>query len=210
MSGKAGDDDSDVNIDFGDFLSDDDDTTDTPPEIELVDDDKVDAEFDEDAALTLDASDSDVQLVTEFGRAIQANCGFCVSRVEYVKDLGGTTSIVNHVGADFLLRPVYNPDDWHHEFELLDGHGNRKAGPRSTVQIGGPLCFGGDIIGREVPLPPVEAGDFLVIRDVGAYTLAMWSRHCSRGMPGVVGLTAEEFRWLRQPETPADIVRLWS
>ena len=63
MSGKAGDDDSDMNIDFGDFLSDDDgdDSSDTPPEIELVDDD-VDVDFDEDAALTLDASDSDVQI----------------------------------------------------------------------------------------------------------------------------------------------------
>jgi diaminopimelate decarboxylase len=81
------------------------------------------------------------------------------------------------------------------------------------VTIVGPLCFAGDIVGREIPLPPVEPGDWIVIRDVGAYTLSMWSRHCSRGIPAVIGYDpqgGESCRVLRRAETPEDVVRFWS
>lgn len=154
---------------------------------------------------------ADVRLVTEFGRCVQANCGLAVSRVEYTKP--SQRLAVIHLGADFLLRPVYCPDDWKHEFWLLDELGRPKAGPASPVTIAGPLCFAGDLLARDVPLPPVEPGDWLVIRDVGAYTLSMWSRHCSRGIPAVVGYDPEQsnpWRLLRAGETPADVVAFWS
>ena len=37
------------------------------------------------------------------------------------------------------------------------------------------------------PLPRVQAGDYLVIHDTGGYTLALFSRYCSRAAPAVVG-----------------------
>jgi diaminopimelate decarboxylase len=152
----------------------------------------------------------DVRLITEFGRAIQANCGIAVSRVEYVKPAQQLAVI--HLGADFLLRTVYRPDDWQHEFFVLDCQGKPKTGPERPLTIAGPLCFAGDVLAREVPLPPVEPGDWIVIRDVGAYTLSMWSRHCSRGIPAVIGYDperADSLRTLRPRETPADMVRFW-
>jgi diaminopimelate decarboxylase len=61
-------------------------------------------------------------------------------------------------------------------------------------------------------MPPVEPGDWIVIRDVGAYTLAMWSRHCSRGIPAVLGYDpqrGDSLRVLRPAETPGDILHFW-
>ena len=140
--------------------------------------------------------------------------GFAVSRVEYVKPGGrGDRMAVIHLGADFLLRPVYRPADWQHEFFLLDRAGLPKTQAPAPVAIAGPLCFGGDILAHDVQLPPVEVGDFIVIRDCGAYTLSMWSRHCSRGIPAVIGYDAEQenpLRVLRRAEAPEDIVRFWS
>jgi diaminopimelate decarboxylase len=153
----------------------------------------------------------DVRLVTEFGRAIQANCGIAVSRVEYVKPAPQLAVI--HLGADYLLRPVYRPEDWSHEFFVLDSRGMPKAGSPSCVSIAGPLCFAGDLLARDILLPPIEPGDWVVIRDVGAYTLSMWSRHCNRGIPVVLGYDPRReapLRVLRRAETPADIVRFWS
>lgn len=52
----------------------------------------------------------------------------------------------------------------------------------------------------------------LMVCDVGAYTLSMWSRHCSRGIPLVVGYTNEHdarFRVLRARETPQDLAQFW-
>ena len=155
--------------------------------------------------------DGRVRLVTEFGRSIHANCGLGLSRVEYVKRLGDRPTAVVHLGADLLLRPVYNPADWAHEFVALDATGRLKTGPRVTMDIAGPLCFGGDFIGRGVELPELEPGDILGIRDVGAYTLSMWSRHCSRGQPPVHGWRGEQgsLSLLRAGETPAQVAAQW-
>ena len=153
----------------------------------------------------------DVCLITEFGRAIHANCGIAASRVEYVRPSQQLAFI--HLGADFLLRPVYQPDNWQHELFVVDGQGVPKLGSPRPITVVGPLCFAGDIISSEVMLPPIEAGDWILIRDVGAYTLSIWSRHCSRAIPVVLGYEPgrhDSLRVLREAETIDDITRFWS
>lgn len=151
------------------------------------------------------------RLITEFGRHLQANCGWAASRVEYVKDIDGGRIAVLHLGADFMLRRAYNPQDWHHDFLVCDATGRLKAEQDlSPWTIAGPLCFSGDILARGIPLPPIEPGDLVIIRDVGGYTMGMWSRHCSRGMPTVLGYEdASDFKLLRARETLADMVAFW-
>lgn len=39
------------------------------------------------------------------------------------------------------------------------------------------------VVSRAHPLPTLEAGDWLVLHDTGANTLALFSRHCSRPAP---------------------------
>lgn len=152
------------------------------------------------------------QLITEFGRALQAGCGFAISRVEYVKDLAGQRLAVIHLGADMLMRPVYRPVEWKHRFLALDPSGKLKSGDLQPWTIAGPLCFAGDIVASGTPLPAIEIGDYVAVRDIGAYTLSMWSRHCSRAMPLVIGATDGEpkLRVLRCAESPSGIARFWS
>jgi diaminopimelate decarboxylase len=151
-----------------------------------------------------------VRLVTELGRSIHATAGWAVSGVEYVKEAGGDRLAVIHLGADFLTRRVYRPADWHHDLAVLDAGGLLKRGPSEHWSVVGPLCFGGDVIARHVMLPPIEPGDFIVVRDVGAYTLGMWSHHCSRAIPIVIGHDGERLQVLRARETPTDVVSFWS
>lgn len=154
-----------------------------------------------------------LRLITEFGRALQANCGWAVSRVEYAKETDGQPAAIVHLGADFMLREAYHGHDWPHEFLVLDPSGKRKATTALRPwTIHGPLCFSGDQIGRDVMLPDIAPGDLLVVRDVGAYTLGMWSRHCSRGIPEIVGYHGDpepRITTLRERETPADLVAFW-
>jgi diaminopimelate decarboxylase len=155
----------------------------------------------------------DVQLVTELGRALQTGCGFAVSRVEYVKEVDGRRLATLHVGADLLLRTAYAPADWPHELCVLDPEGRPREGERQPWTVLGPLCFAGDVIARDRRLPAMTEGDLVVVRDTGGYTLGMWSRHCSRGIPEVVGLRGESphpwVQTLRPRETAQDIVRFW-
>ena len=156
--------------------------------------------------------DGKVRLITEFGRAVHSGCGFAASRVEYVKGFADHELAVIHLGADMFMRPVYLPEQWKHRFLVCDCHGRIKRGARKRYTIGGPLCFAGDLVARDLELPAIEPGDFVVVRDVGAYTVSMWSRHCSRGLPKVVGFDADRdnaLQVLLRPETPADVVQFW-
>lgn len=146
------------------------------------------------------------QLITEFGRVVQANCGLAVSRVEYIE----TDRAVLHLGADFALRECYQPKSWPHEWEVFDSQGVPKEGPVQTIDLYGPLCFSGDRLAHQVSLPSIQPGDFVVMHDCGAYTLGMWSRYCSRPMPEVIGLIGEELVTLRRAEDPTDLVKFWS
>lgn len=149
------------------------------------------------------------ELVTEFGRALLAGTGFALSPVEYVKEIAEIPTAVIRLGADLLLRPAYRPQEWKHEFLVFDPAGQPRTGALAPTKVAGPLCFAGDVIG-DTELPPVQPGDLIAIRDTGAYTMGMWSRHCSRGMPEVLGLEGHAIQRLRRRETPADIVRFWS
>jgi diaminopimelate decarboxylase len=150
------------------------------------------------------------KLLTEVGRHIHAGGGITLSRIEAVKDLDGTPLLIVHVGADLLLRRVYRPDDWDHEFVVLDPSGRPRSGPLQPTKIGGPLCFSGDLLTRGRDMPQAHEGDLLLIRDTGAYTLSMWSRHCSRGLPPVYGVQDDRVSTLYRGESAADVVRFWS
>jgi diaminopimelate decarboxylase len=153
-------------------------------------------------------------LVTEFGRAIQANCGWAASRIEYVKPKPETILTVVHFGADFLMRAVYAHQDWAHEFLLCSPNGTLKEGSLHEITIAGPLCFAGDLPGQHIKLPEPEVYDLVVVRDTGGYTLSLWSRHCNRAMPTVLGYSRESegfrFSVLRERERTAEIVNQWN
>ncbi|MEC7949165.1 MAG: diaminopimelate decarboxylase [Myxococcota bacterium] len=151
-----------------------------------------------------------LRMVTEPGRVLQAGCGWAIARIEATKMVGGEPALVTTLGADMFLRRAYAPNDWDHELHVLDPDGHLRSGDPRPTTVAGPLCFSGDLLARGRPLPPAQRGDWLLIRDVGAYTVGMWSRYCSRPMPGVWGLRTSGLSCLRAPETPEDIVAFWS
>ncbi|KXZ55727.1 hypothetical protein GPECTOR_2g1277 [Gonium pectorale] len=55
----------------------------------------------------------------------------------------------------------------------------------APTDVVGPLCFQGDRLAEAVPLPPASPGDWVVVPDLGAYCLSMYSRYNSRTSPPV-------------------------
>lgn len=151
----------------------------------------------------------DRELVTEFGRWLHAPAAVAISRVEYVKRQRGHRTAVLHLGADMFVRECYNPKSWSHRVAVLTADGLEKTGEKSAWHLAGPLCFSGDFPVWRVRLPDIDEGDLLVIRDVGAYTLSMWSRYNSRQMPRVLAVRDGRFSVLRERESPDDVVRFW-
>lgn len=149
------------------------------------------------------------RLVTEFGRFLHAPCAVAASRVEYVKRQPGHRTAVLHLGADMFVRECYNPRNWPHRTRALTPDGGRKGGRAYLWHLAGPLCFSGDFPVWRAKLPELAPGDLVIVEDVGAYTLAMWSRYNSRQMPRVLGLRQGRFSVLREREDPEDVVRFW-
>jgi diaminopimelate decarboxylase len=67
------------------------------------------------------------------------------------------------------------------------------------------------VLARDLPLPPVEEGDSIIVHDAGAYTFGMWSRYNSRQMPVVVGYEdeGEKMVVLRKRESAETLLTFW-
>jgi len=155
----------------------------------------------------------DYKIITEFGRYIYGNAGWTISKIEYLKHQPDVNTALIHVGADLFLRESYNPDDWYHRIDTLKSDGSlNKSNNKLKYTIGGPLCFGGDILRKGVLLPELQEHDYIVIHDTGANALNLWSRHCSREIPKVIGYfnEGERFIILKKKEDFSDIVQFWS
>jgi diaminopimelate decarboxylase len=151
-----------------------------------------------------------VTLITEFGRCIHVNAGWTVSRVEYVKHENTINTAMIHAGADLFIRECLTPKSWQHKYSVFDKSGTLKDGSdNKPYNLAGPLCFSGDILARDVKLPVIEEGDFIIIHDTGGYTLSMWSRYNSRQIPRILGYHGEEFEILKERESPDDVARFW-
>jgi diaminopimelate decarboxylase len=152
-------------------------------------------------------------LITEFGRWVHVNAGWVASRVEYVKRDPTINTVMVHVGADLFLRECLNPKDWHHEYSVIDRNGYVKEGKdEHPYNLAGPLCFSGDIVAKNIELPRIEEGDYIVIHDTGGYTFSMWSVYNSRQTPRILGYfnNGDKIEVLKERETFSDILSFWT
>ncbi len=150
--------------------------------------------------------DGSFEVLTEFGRYYHANAAWTATQVHDVKTTEPEHQVlIVHVGADLFLREAYNPGVWHHDMLL---HPSVNSVLMNT-DVGGPLCFGGDYIAKNIQLPKATAGEWLIIQDTGANSFALWSRHCSRAFPKIIGEDSE-LAILRDRDSFEDILNFWS
>lgn len=126
-----------------------------------------------------DAVTVDAELVMEPGRYLVAESTVLLTRVNTVKESGGTTYVGVDAGFNTLLRPALY-DAYHHITNL-----SRDDSPRE-VDVVGPICESGDYLGRNRSIASPEEGDVLAIHTAGAYGYVMVSRYNSRPLPAEV------------------------
>ncbi|MEL6343643.1 MAG: bifunctional aspartate kinase/diaminopimelate decarboxylase [Myxococcota bacterium] len=126
----------------------------------------------------LRAAFPDKQLWMEPGRYLVAEAGVLLARVTQRKQKG----IVRYVGVDAGMHSLIRPALYgaYHQIVNL----NRIDDPATeTVNIVGPICETGDVLGRDRRMPQSEEGDVLLIGTAGAYGRAMASEYNLRGFP---------------------------
>ena len=113
----------------------------------------------------------------EPGRYLVAEAGVLLTRVTQRKEKSGHRYVGVDGGMNCLIRPaLYGA--WH-AIENL----SRREGPLEEVDVVGPICESGDVLGRGRRLVSPAEGDVLVIACAGAYGRAMASTYNLRPLP---------------------------
>jgi diaminopimelate decarboxylase/aspartate kinase len=112
------------------------------------------------------------QLWLEPGRFLVADAGVLVARVTQVKRKGAMYYVGIDAGMNSLIRPALY-EAWHEIVNLT-----RLDEPADEmVQIVGPICESGDVLGSNRRLPVCREGDVILIAQTGAYGAVMASRY---------------------------------
>lgn len=138
----------------------------------------------------------------EPGRSITARSGVLLTRVLYRRERNGAPAVVCDAGfTDFGRYALYGAQ---HRIEPVRGPA---AGGEASVDVLGPTCESGDVLGTRRALHHVGPGDLLVVRDVGAYGFVMASNYNSRPRPAEVLLNGDGFGVVRGRESLEDLWR---
>jgi diaminopimelate decarboxylase len=144
-------------------------------------------------------------IVIEPGRAIAGPAGALIAQVIDIKPRTADSDFaVLDAGMTELMRPaLYGA---YHRIEPLQP----RAGAARQYEFVGPVCESSDVVGRDRTVTPLEVGDFVAIRDAGAYGAAMASNYNRRPLPPEVLVDAGAWRVIRRRQTIEDMTGLES
>ncbi len=143
----------------------------------------------------------DLTLLCEPGRYMVANAGAFFTKVLYEKNNDGKRFVIVDGAMNDLIRPsLYNA---YHKIEAVGVEGEK-----SPADVVGPVCESGDFFGKDVPLPPLDHNDLIVVHSAGAYGFTMASNYNTRAKPAEIALQNGKERLIRRRETYEDQIRL--
>ena len=142
------------------------------------------------------------RLIIEPGRAIVGPAGVAVYRVGAVKDIPG---VRRYVSVDGGMGDNIRPALYDAAYEAVVAS-KMAVEPSGRVTIAGKYCESGDVLVRDVLLPPVEADDFIAIPAAGAYCPSMASTYNLNPRPPIVLVKDGVARLIRRRESYQDLM----
>jgi len=143
------------------------------------------------------------RLIIEPGRSIVGPAGVALYTVGVVKEIPGVRCYVSVDGgmADNIRPALYGA-----KYEAVVAN-KMLAEEAKVVTIAGKFCESGDILIRDIALPPVSAGDIIAIPGCGAYCLPQASNYNASLKPAIVLVNKGKARLIRRRETFDDLTR---
>jgi diaminopimelate decarboxylase len=141
------------------------------------------------------------RLIIEPGRSIVGQAGVALYKVGVIKDIPGVRCYVSVDGgmADNIRPALY---DSSYEAVIANKMSEKEA---NKVTIAGKFCESGDILIKDIDLPPVSTGDIIAVPSCGAYCLPMASNYNAALKPAIVMVNEGKARLIRRRETVQDL-----
>ena len=146
------------------------------------------------AALRAVLGERPLKVLLEPGRAIAANAGVFLTRVEYLKHTEYHDFAIVDGAMNDLLRPAL-----YGAWQRIDPVVQRHDTEARVYDVVGPVCETGDFLGRERELALAQ-GDVLAVRSAGAYGYVMAGNYNSRPRPPEVMVDGDQFQIINRRE----------
>ena len=141
----------------------------------------------------------DLEIILEPGRAITANAGILVTKVEYLKSNETRHFAIVDTGMNDMIRPA-----------LYQAYMNIIETDRTLIReskvydVVGPICETSDFLGKQRTLA-IAQGDLIALRSAGAYGASMASNYNSRPRAAEVMVSGGEAHLIRRREAFAEL-----
>ena len=143
----------------------------------------------------------DLEIILEPGRAIAANAGMLVAKVQYLKSNESGNFAITDAGMNDMIRPALY-EAYMNIIEIDRTLGREKA----IYDVVGPVCETSDFLGKQRELAIAE-GDYIAQRSAGAYGASMSSNYNSRPRTAEVLVDGNKAHLIRRRE---NLSELWA
>ncbi|MGF1763497.1 diaminopimelate decarboxylase [Aliivibrio kagoshimensis] len=140
----------------------------------------------------------DLELIFEPGRAIAANAGILLTKVEFLKHTDHKNFAIIDAAMNDLIRPVLY-QAWQDIVPVKP-----RTGDALCYDLVGPICETGDFLGKDRSLV-LEQNDLLAVRSSGAYGFVMSSNYNTRCRAAEVMVDGESSHLVREREILQDL-----
>lgn len=147
---------------------------------------------------------NELEIIVEPGRAITANAGILVTKVEYLKSNESRNFAIVDAGMNDMIRPAL----YQAYMNILEID-RTLAREEKIYDVVGPICETSDFLGKQRKLAIAE-GDYLAQRSAGAYGASMSSNYNSRPRTAEVMVDGDKAHLIRRREALNELWQLES
>ena len=145
-----------------------------------------------------------LEIILEPGRAIAANAGILVAKVQYLKSNESRNFAITDTGMNDMIRPALY-EAYMNIIEIDRTLEREKA----IYDVVGPVCETSDFLGKQRELAIAE-GDYIAQRSAGAYGASMSSNYNSRPRTAEVLVDRDKAHLIRRRESLSELWALES
>lgn len=145
-----------------------------------------------------------LEIILEPGRAIAANAGILVAKVQYLKSNENRNFAITDTGMNDMIRPALY-EAYMNIIEIDRTLEREKA----IYDVVGPVCETSDFLGKQRELAIAE-GDYIAQRSAGAYGASMSSNYNSRPRTAEVLVDGDKSHLIRRRESLSELWALES
>ena len=143
----------------------------------------------------------ELEIILEPGRAISANAGILVAKVQYLKNNESRNFAITDTGMNDMIRPALY--EAYMNIVEIDRTLTRE---KAIYDVVGPVCETSDFLGKQRELSIAE-GDYIAQCSAGAYGASMSSNYNSRPRTAEVLVDGDQSYLIRRRE---NLQELWA